>query len=188
MTYLWGWNYGTCCPTPNGFRDIRSPENRKCTEWPQTELEHLRVKGTINTYPKDQSLVHFAVCLAVSESRSSKIWNTCTPNSKNTLYTLKCYLRGPNFGQFRSTTSRFWDTMSTKITDAPNDPNLTWTHNSQKYPVYTKYLPLRQKIWSLTLYDQPFPRYKDVKNRKCTTWPQNELEHLTVPLKALCIG
>ena len=41
-------------------------------------------------------------------------------------------------------------------------PNWTWTLNSQKYPVYTKYVLLRPKFWSGLLYDQPFSRYKVV--------------------------
>ena len=38
-------------------------------------------------------------------------------------------------------------------------PNRTWTLNSQKYPIYTKYLTLRSKFWSGSLYDQRLPRY-----------------------------
>ncbi len=61
-------------------------------------------------------------------------------------------------------------------------PNWSWTLNSQKYSIYTKYLPLRYKFLSVSLYALPFPRYKVVnmvKNWKCTEWPQTELEHLT---------
>ena len=32
------------------------------------------------------------------------------------------------------------------------------------------------KFSSVSLYNQPFSRYKIVENRKCTEWPQNELE------------
>ncbi len=58
-------------------------------------------------------------------------------------------------------------------------PNWTWTLSSQTYSIYTKYLPLRPKVSSVLLYDHPFPRYKFAENRKCTEWPQTELEHLT---------
>ncbi len=74
---------------------------QKCTEWPQTEVEHLTVKSTLYT---------------------------CTKNT---------YPRCPNFGQFHSITSRFWDTCirSSKISNAPNmTPNWTWTLNSLKVP------------------------------------------------------
>ncbi len=58
-----------------------------------------------------------------------------------------------------------------------------WILNSQKYPVYIKYLPPRFKFLSLSLYDQLFSRYKVVKNRKirkCTDWSQTDLEYLTI--------
>ena len=62
-------------------------------------------------------------------------------------------------------------------------PNWTWTFDSQKYTVYMTYLPLGPKFWSVFLYDLPFPRCnmnKVGEKRKCTEWPQTELEHLTV--------
>ena len=37
-----------------------------------------------------------------------------------------------------------------------------------------------ETIETVLLYDQPFSRYKVVENRKCTEWPQNDLNHLTV--------
>ena len=39
-------------------------------------------------------------------------------------------------------------------------PNWPCTLNSQKYPMYTKYLPMRSKFWSVSLHDQRFPRYR----------------------------
>ncbi len=48
------------------------------------------------------------------------------------------------------------------------------------YTVYTKYLPTRPKLWSISLYDQPFSRYKVVKNCKCTQWPEIQHEYWTV--------
>ena len=32
---------------------------------------------------------------------------------------------------------------------------------------------------TVSLYDQPFSRYKVVENRKCPEWPQNDLKQLT---------
>ncbi len=43
---------------------------------------------------------------------------------KTTLHTLHTYPWDPNFGLFCSTTSRFRDTRSSKIENAPNDPKL----------------------------------------------------------------
>ncbi len=54
---------------------------------------------------------------------------------------------------------------------------------SQKYSIYIKYLAMRPKFWSVSLYGYPFPKYsmyKVTKNRKYTERPQTELELLTV--------
>ncbi len=64
-------------------------------------------------------------------------------------------------------------------------PNWTGRLNSQKYStgIYTKILPMRNKLWSVSLYDYLFPGYNIYtvgENRKCTEWPQTELEDLTV--------
>ncbi len=50
----------------------------------------------------------------------------------------------------------------------------------QNYPVYTEYSQPRRKFHSVSLYNQPFSRYKFVENQKCTEWHQNHLNHLTV--------
>ena len=47
-------------------------------------------------------------------------------------------------------------------------PNWTWTLNSQKYPVYIKYLPQRPKFWSVSLYDQRFLRHRTFYNSPLT--------------------
>ncbi len=56
---------------------------------------------------------------------------------------------------------------------ATNDPKLNLnTYTSQKYSVYTKYLPLMPKFWSVSLYDERFSKTKVTKNQKCTEWPK----------------
>ena len=53
--------------------------------------------------------------------------------------------------------------------------------NCQKYPVYIHLiLTPRPKLHSFSLCYHPFSRNKIVENRKCTEWPQNDLNHLTV--------
>ncbi len=47
--------------------------------------------------------------------------------------------------------------------------------NCQKYPVYTEYISPSPKFSSVSLYNQPFSRYKVSENRKCTGRPQNDL-------------
>ncbi len=152
-------------------------ENRKSTEWLYTEISHLTVKScpyTLNTYPWGPKFGPFRS--TISRFRDT----TCTrwPKIRN----------APNDPELNLST---WQSKVLyihlelthevrKIGNAPNDPNWTWRPNSQKYSKYTKYLPLRSKFSFVSLYDYPFPRYKVVKNRKCTEWPQTELEHLTV--------
>ena len=46
--------------------------------------------------------------------------------------------------------------------------NWTWPLNSQKYTMYTKYLPMRSKFWPLSLCDQRFPRYCTFYNSPLT--------------------
>ena len=58
-----------------------------------------------------------------------------------------------------------------------------WTQNSLKHStsqVYTEYASLWPKFNFVSLYDQPYSRYKIVENWKCTQWPQSGIKHLTV--------
>ncbi len=71
-TYPWGPNCGPFRSTISRFRDniYTVGENRKCTEWLQTELEDLTVKSTLCTLiltPEAHILVRFALRLAISE-------------------------------------------------------------------------------------------------------------------------
>ena len=69
---------------------------------------------------------------------------------------------------FLSKTCRFLDTRLLKIGNAPNDPRMTLTTLLSKYPLYTECSPPRLKLYSISLYSQPFSRYKLVENWKCT--------------------
>ena len=59
-------------------------------------------------------------------------------------------------------------------------PECPWAVKCQKYPVYTEYSPPRPKFHYVSLYGQPFSRYRFFENQKCTIWPQNDLKHLSV--------
>ena len=118
--------------------------NRKCTEWPQTELEHLTVNITLcilNAYPWGPNVGPFrSTTSRFRDTRSSKIGNTQNdPHTepehlavKTTLYTLNTYPGGPNFGPLRSTTSHFWDIRSSKIGNALDDPKLNLNTSQSK--------------------------------------------------------
>ena len=75
----------------------------------------------------------FALRLAVSDIQGwrNRKWTEWPQTDledltvKSTLYTLNTYPWGPNFRQFRSSTSRFGDARSSKIGNAPNEPKLS---------------------------------------------------------------
>ena len=124
--------------------------------------------------------------------RMTPNWTWILNRQKYSIYT-KYLTRGPNCGPFRSTTSRFRDTRSSKIGNPPSDSKLNLTTYSKKYPIYNTYLPLRSKFWSVSHYDQRFPRYRTFYNfirfaltpaggelqailRTCTKWPPNDFK------------
>ncbi len=171
-----------------GSRDIRSPENRKYTEWPETELEHLTIKRTLYTlivYPEAHILVRFPLRLAVSEiqyeqGRQKSEMHRMTLNwawqLNSQKYSIHIYLLGPNCRPFFSTISGFRDIWSPKIGNVPNDPKLNLNTLTVKtslyilntYPWRPYFGPVRSAInrFRGTTYVQ------SRRNRKCHDWPQ----------------
>ncbi len=163
-------------------------ENQKCTKWPHNDLEHLTVESTLhtlNTHPRGPNLIPFrSTASRFRDTRLLKIGNA--PNnprmtlstllSNISLYVMNTHPQGPNFTQFRSTTNRFWDTCTSlsKIRNPPND--LRMILSTCIHWILTP----RPKFYPVSLYGQPFSRNKLVENRKCTEWPENDIEHLTV--------
>ena len=136
------------------FLRYKVAEIRKCTEWPQTELEQLTVKNTpytltTGTYLRGPNfVVCFALWQAVSEiqGRRKSEMHRMTPNSTWTLKESKLpciHSRGPNFGLFRSTISNFQGTKSPKIGLSLQVLyiHLVLTHDHGP------------KFWSVSLYD-----------------------------------
>ncbi len=117
-------------------------ENRKCTEWPQTELEHLTVQTTIHT--------------------------------------LNIYPWGPNFGPFNSTINRFRDTTykiseNRKCAEWPQTELEHLTGNITLYTLNT--YPWGSNFWSVSLYDQQFPRCRTLYN--CPLIPMLNVQNRT---------
>ncbi len=106
---------------------LRNPVKKwKYTEWPQSNLEHLKDKCTIyilHKYHDVQMFGRFTVWSAVFKiqgCRNSKFteWpqnNLEQLTVKGTLYKLRLAPVSQFLVRFRSTTCRFWDTMVSKM-------------------------------------------------------------------------
>ncbi len=113
------------------------------------------------------------------------------------LYTVNTH---PTISPFYLTTSHLRDTRLSKIGNAPNDPRMTlntsvvtvpcihWiptpkTQISIHFALWPAMFEMqgcwKSEIDSVLLY-KPFSRYNVFKNRKCTEWTENDLNHLTV--------
>ena len=127
-------------------------ENRKFTEWSQTDLELLMVKNILYT---------LKVLIYTKVSTSS--W-------------------GRNFGPFHSTSSHFRDTGCWKSEMHSMILHWPWTLNDQKYSAYTtKVLTSEGQIFiCFTLWAAIFEIRRGWRNWKCSQWPQNDFEHLTL--------
>ena len=101
---------------------------------------------------------------------------------KSTPYTLNTYSCGPNFGPFalHLAVTEMHVQSGRKSEMHRMTPNWTWTPKSQKYCKYTKYLPWGPNFGPFRSTGSRFNIYKVGENRKCTEWPQTELEHLTL--------
>ncbi len=131
------------------FSRYKVAENWKCTEWPQTELEHLTVKSTLytlNTYPRGPNFdpflsmtSHFWDTKGLQKSEMHQMtskWTWTLNSQKYHVHTVNTSPWGPNYGLFLSTTSSFQDTRSPKMGNTPNDPK--WTeHLHSKVLIYT---------------------------------------------------
>ncbi len=90
--------------------------------------------------------------LSVAQTRAkdrkkSEIVPKVNLNTNSPLDT-KFYPWSTNFGPFRCTTCVSEINVVKQIHRMT--PNWTWTLNSQKYTVYTEYLPLRHKVYSIS--------------------------------------
>ncbi len=105
-------------------------------------------------------------------------WPWTSQTQRYPIYLLLVSLN-PNFIQFPSTTSRFWVTGHCE-TSAQNDPKMTLNITRSTLPYTFLLMSQSPKFHPIFLYTQPFSRYKVVGIGKCTEWPQDDLEHLTV--------
>ncbi len=155
------------------YKVVENWKNGKCTKLPQNELEHLTIKSNLYTLvtPKAQILVFFTIRPPIFKVQG------CRKSEKSQMHRMTSEwlwtLNSQNYHVFKLAFAY----KAQILTSRP------WKLYGLKYPVYTKDLPLWPKFWSSLLCDQPFTRYKVVKNRKnwkCIKWPQTDLEHLTM--------
>ena len=165
MTRNWPWTFNSDKYSA-GTKDL--PLRLKywsillCDHWVSRPLKgHPEIENALNDTNLNLNTIQSKV-LYIHLILTPQVQNGFqdTSRRKSEIGTLNTNHWGPNFG----TTSRFRDTMS-KNGNALNDPNWTWTLNSQRYYIYTKNLPLSFKFWSFLLYDLRFSRYKVGKNR-----------------------
>ncbi len=150
--------------------------HRTIPKWPSTLQGHMCPICVTSIHESHISL-RFALRPAVFEIQAIlRQEHRMTPNWSWTLqgqitpYRYNNCPRVPSFTLFRSTSNRFqvtghFDTSALNdpkmtlntghqiLEMHPMTPNWTWTLNSQKYSIYTKYLPLRPKFCSVLLYN-----------------------------------
>ena len=116
-------------------------------KWPPNDLEHHKVKNTpknIYYYSRVPNFTAFRSAAGHFQDIFAFVFHPPNLNTElehltveSTLYTLNTiYPRGPNFGLFRSMTSRFRDTRSSKMGNAPNDPPTPLEHLTVKSTLF----------------------------------------------------
>ena len=146
---------------------------------------------TLRTYPRSPNVGLFrSTTSRFQDTTLSKIG--MNPNWSWTLNTLKYSVY--RYTKYLPLRPKFWSVLlyDQRFSRYKVDETRKCTEWLQtKLEHLTAKTTLHKKKWILSrrslnfgpfsLY-KPFPRYNLVKNRKCTEWPQTELEHLTVKI------
>ncbi len=167
----------------SSFQDKKASEIRKCTEWPHTDFEILIFRGpclgpfcfmTIrfrDARSKIEKIGYSPDDLKMtlnSEKYFAHIHSVLTPTAN--FRSISLYY-GQLFSEYRFVKTRKYRNLH-RMT-----PDWLWTLNGKKHPVYTKYLPLRPKFWSVLLEGQPFSRYRTFYNSYLTTMLNGQKEN-----------
>ncbi len=187
-------NFSPFCSTISHLWRYR-PFWEKCIEWPHMALNTIRSKYPryvliVSPIPRFQSVSlyeqPFPSYRPFQRMPQNDLWPT---RSKVPIYGLLMW-QGPKFHPIFHYSQPF---SKYKVADNRKkkkrlqilrsfwSSECPWTLNSQKYPVYIKYLPQNSKVLSLSLYDQLFSRGKVVesrKSRKWVKWPQTHLRNI----------
>ncbi len=154
-------------------------KNRKCSEWPQTE--HLAAGNALYTlYTERLARKRFSWYKVVKNRKCTK-WPQPILEHFTVKKTVLVYIVTLSTCPWSPILVRFALRLAvSKIQGCQNSamqrmtPNASWAPNTQRYPVYNKYFPLRPKFWSILLYDQRFPRYHTFYNSPLTTMLNNQ--------------
>ncbi len=95
-------------------------------------------------------------------------WPQVLNCQKHTLYTLNTHPEAQISRRFALRLAIFEIQGCWKLEMHGMITELPYALNCQKSPVYTEYWPPRSKFHPVSLYDQPFSRYKVFESRKCT--------------------
>ncbi len=155
----------------------------KCTEWSQNHFEHYKVIGTLymchftpfcSTTKRFRGTGHFKTSAAndpkmTSNHTGSPVPHICVTGVDQSQILLSFAQRPVIFldiGYFEKK----------KCTKRSN--KWSWSLQGQRYLIYVLLVSPSLKFHPIFHWDQAFSRYKVVNKRKCTKWPQNDLEHL----------
>ncbi len=145
------------------FRKLWNRKFVKCTQWPQTKLKDLGIKGTLHICTVVPRVPNFCPF----NSMISHFWD-----AQGQKYQKACYihLRAPTFRPFHSTMSCFWVTCQF-LEKCSEWPQMTLTWSMSKIPTCMLHTPQGPKFSSVSLHDKPFLSYSPFLE-KCTEWPQ----------------
>ena len=155
------WLVSPCKQAFPRYKFVENRKNHKWTKWPQTDIKHLPVKSTGPPRPKSWHTRLLKIGKIGNEPNDSRLTLNTYLTDKSTLYTVSTYALGPNFWSV----SHHGQPFPTRLSKIGNDLEHL-SAQGQTCPIYTKYLPERPHLWSVSLYDQLFLRYKVVENLK----------------------
>ena len=179
--------------------EIQACWKSKCTEWPQNDLEHIRVKSTMHiesTYSRGTNLCSFALQSAFFEIQDYRKSNKLEMHRMTSEWPWK--VKGTKYRTYTKylpPRSKVWPAS---LYDQPFS-----RYNFVEYEKYTEWpqkdvehLAVKSTLYTLPIYRRgqhfiPFcsinRRFrgtklskKNRKSRKCTEWIQTDLKYLMV--------
>ena len=145
---------------------VENWKNKKCTEWPQTDLEHLKDQSTLytqNTYTPPPFSRYKVVenREKVHRSRKNSEWPWTLTDQKYPVYnSTKCSPSRSNLWYVSLCGHWFRETRLSKIDKKVHK----WPQNDLEH------LTVKRALYTVGIYWEM---------QKCIQWPENDLEHLS---------